>query len=131
MPQIVQDPGIIAAARQAIEVYLHFKGIEVTLVPIKGNSIAKPGGGRDYIPPTPRAPQTFALVKTNAFDGLEFSPNDDGLSRKRAYLLTGRHDAAIAIGDNWSDYEADYTVDTLDQTSGYKSIATVTGFLKV
>jgi len=131
MPQIVQVPGIISAARQAIEVLLQFKGIDITLVPIKGNSIEKPGGGRDYVAPVPRAPQTFALVKTSGFDGLEFSPNDDGLSRKRAYLLTRRYDAEIAIGDNWSDYEADYTVDTLDQTSGFKTIATVTGYLNV
>ena len=131
MPAIVQVPSILAAARSAIEILLRFKGIDVVLYPVKGIPVPKPGGGHDFATPTPRDAQQFALSKTNAFDGIEFSSNDEGMSRKRAYVMTGRYDAEIAIGDTFSDDEADYTVDTVDQTSGFKTQATVTGFLKV
>lgn len=130
MPEIVQDAGILRAARQAIEVLLKFKGIEIVLTPNKGTRVRQPGGGHDFIPPGPRAVQLFALSKTSAFDGIEYSPNDDGKNQKRSYVLTGRHDAAIAKGDTWEDDEAEYQVDTLDQTSGFKTQATVTGWLK-
>jgi hypothetical protein len=130
MPKIVQDAGILVAAQAAIEILLKFKGTDIVLTPNKGERVSKPGGGHDYVPPVDRDPQTFALSKTNAFDGIEFSPNDDGKNQKRAYVLTGRFDAVIAKGDTWSDDEADYQVDTLDQTSGFKTQATVTGWLK-
>ena len=130
MPLIVTDPSILKAARAAIEVLLRFKGQQITLIPTKGTKIPKPGGGHDFADPIPRAPQTFALSKINNFDAIEYSPNDDGKNQKRSYLLTGRHDAVIAKGDNFSDTEADYVVDTLDQTSGFKTMAGVTGWLK-
>jgi len=131
MPAIVQDPGILKAARDAIEVMLTFKGIQVTLTPQKGTPIQKPGGGHDFNPPAPRDPQLMSVAKSSFFDGVEFSNNDDGLNRKRAYTVTARHDADIEIGDTWSDDEADYEVMTVDNSSGYKTIATVTGWLKV
>jgi len=131
VPEIVQVPGILAAARQAIEILLQFKGIDVVLTPNKGTPVLKPGGGHDFTPPADRAVQKFSVSKTTAFDGIEYSPNDEGLNRKRAYMLTGRYNAVIAIGDTWSDAEADYTVDTVDASSGFKTQATVTGFLKV
>jgi hypothetical protein len=130
MPKIVQDTGILDAAKAAIEVLLTFKGTNIVLTPTKGTRVAKPGGGHDFVPPADRAPQIFALSKTSAFDGIEFSPNDDGKNQKRAYVLTGRFDAVIAKGDTWEDDEAEYQVDTLDQTSGFKTQATVTGWLK-
>lgn len=131
MPQAITDPGIISAARDAIVVMLGFKGAPITLVPQKGDPVLKPGGGHDYGDPLPRVTQTFAVSKTAFFDGIEYSPNDEGQNRKRAYVLTGAHDAEIAIGDTWSDDEADYQVDTVDQSSGYKTTAGVTGWLKV
>jgi len=131
VPAIVQVPSILAAARSAIEILLQFKGIDVVLYPVKGIPISKPGGGHDFADPTPRNSQKFAISKRDAFDGIEFSSNDEGMSRKRAYVMTGRYNAQIAIGDTFSDSEADYTVDTIDQTSGFKTQATATGFLKV
>lgn len=131
MPAITTDPGILAAAREAIAIMLSFKGIPVALLPSKGVKIAKPGGGHDYGDPIPRLAQTFSVAKTNAFDGIEFSPNDEGEARKRAYILTGMWNAEIAIGDTWEDDEAEYKVDTVDQSSGFKTQAGVTGFLKV
>lgn len=131
MPAIVQDPGILKAARDAIEVMLSFKGIPVVLTPKKGTPVTKPGGGHDFNPPLPKDPQLLAVAKSNFFDGVEFSPNDEGMNRKREYTVTGRYDADIEIGDTWSDDEADYEVMTVDNSSGFKTIASVTGWLKV
>lgn len=131
MPEIVQDAGILAAARDAIDILLQFKGTTITLIPSEGTKIPKPGGGHDFADPVPREPQLFALSQTGVFDGIEFSPNDDGKNQKRAYVLTGRYDADIQRGDTWEDDEATYEVDTLNNTNGFKSQATVTGWLKV
>lgn len=116
--------------RGAIGIKLQFQGIPVVLLPEKGDPIRKPSGGHDYGPPVPRQQQVFVVSRTTGFDGIEFSPNDDGKSRKRAYVMTGAYDAEVAIGDTFEDDEAEYTVDTVDNSSGYKTIAGVTGFLK-
>jgi len=109
---------------------LTFKGLPIELLPTEATPIAKPGGGVDFVPQPPRVPQDFALSKVGS-DNVTTSNNDDGQARTRNYVLTGRFDAEIAIGDTWSDDEADYRVETVDGTNGYATRATVLGYLKV
>lgn len=130
MPQIVVVPGILAAARNAIEILLKFKGVEVVLTPAKGATIQKPSGGDDFTEGVDRAPQLISLSKIGA-DVVSDGENDEQRYVIRNYILTGRHDMLIAIGDRWSDSEADYRVDTLDQTNGYKTSADVVGYIKL
>lgn len=130
MPLVTVDPGILAAAQQAIEVLLQFKGAEIVLTPNEATPVPKPGGGVDFIPPADRDPQLFALSKVGT-DNVQSSQNDEGTTRTRNYVLTGRFDAEIAIGDVWSDDEADYRVETVDATNGYACRATALGFVKV
>src|ERR1700752_3009636 len=130
MPLIVVDPAILAAAQQAIEVLLQFKGQMIALQPLDSTPIAKPGGGHDFDMVPPRAPQLLALSATSGLT-VGSSTNDDGIVRTRDYVLTGRIDAEIGINDTWSDDEADYRVESGDQDNGYRTTATVIGFLKV
>lgn len=130
MPEIVQDARILAAARKAIDILLKFKGIPIVLTPTKGAPVLKPGGGHDFVPPAPRAPQILALSRIGG-DDIDYSPNDEGANRKREYVMTGRYDAQVTIGDTFEDDEAEYTVNTVDSSSGFKVQATVTGWIKV
>lgn len=130
MPLIVTDPAILAAAQQAIDILLQFKGQMIDLQPLDATPIAKPGGGHDFEQVPTRGPQLLAL---SAVGGLSVGSgtNDDGIVRTRDYVLTGRVDAQIDINDTWSDDEADYRVETVDNDNGYRVTATVIGFLKV
>lgn len=130
MPQLTSNGAILSAARQAIEVLLRFKGFGVALVPKNGTVVAKPSGGRDWYPATPRALQQIALSRVGS-DNIAQANTDEGQYVTRSYVLTGRWNMAIAIGDSWSDGEADYTVESVDQTSGFKTSADVIGFLKI
>lgn len=130
MPLVTVNAGILDAARQAIEILLQFKGTTIELIPSAAEPVQKPGGGHDYPEPDARLPQLFALVKVGV-DNVPTSPNDEGIARTRNYVLTGRFDAEIDIGDTWSDAEADYRVETVDATNGYKTYATVLGYIKV
>lgn len=130
MPQLTSNPAILAAARKAIEVLLQFKGAEVTLLPKNGTIVAKPSGGRDFVPAEPREPQLVAFSRVGS-ENIGQANTDDGQYVTRAYVLTGRWDMDIAIGDSWSDGEADYTVESVDQTSGIKTSADVIGFVKI
>lgn len=130
---IVQDPSILAAAKSAIEVMLSFKGTPIALVPNKIVKTPKPGGGHDF----PNAvagiaidAQLFALSKVGA-DIVDQSNNDDGRIVLRNYILTARFDAEIDEGDTWEDDEANYVVDTVDSTSGYKTTAAVIAYVKL
>jgi hypothetical protein len=130
MPLIVTDPGILAAAQQAIDVLLQFKGQMIDLQPLDATPIAKPGGGHDFEQVPTRGPQLFALSATSGL-AVGSSTNDDGIVRTRDYTLTGRVDAQVDINDTWSDDEADYRVENVDNDNGYRTTATVIGFLKV
>lgn len=130
MPQLTSNAAILSAAKRAIEVLLQFKGSQVILVPKNGTVVAKPSGGRDFVPAAPRAAQTVVISRIGS-ENIGQANTDDGQYVTRAYTLTGRWNMAIAIGDTWSDGEADYTVDSVDQTSGFKTSADVLGFVKI
>lgn len=109
--------------------------VTVALVPTRKVAIAKAGGGHDFEPEAPKSPQTFRLVRQTTFDGIELSPNDDGMSRKFAYMIIAPATADIEIGDTWDENMTDgtvnhYHVDSIEPASGYEIRASVTAFAK-
>ena len=129
MPKIVQDENILAAARNAIEILLKFKGQQITLSR-KGTAVRKPSGGHDFQTAADVPAQLLALSRVG---GDELLDGDNGETPvvKRHYVLTGRHDASVRADDTWSDAEADYRVESVDDSSGFKVQADVVGFVKV
>lgn len=117
-------------ARRAVGELLRLRGQTITLIPAVGSVTEKPGGGKDYAPAAPRAPQQFALFNTRGFDGRENAQTDQGLSRKFAFKLVGAWDAVVEVGDAWEDDIAKYQVDSIDRTKPYQIEALVVGFLK-
>lgn len=126
---ITTDPSILAAARNGIEVLLQFKGKPVVLLR-KGIPVAKPGGGHDFADPAPLLAQTFAVSQVGD-DIVEDSDSGDTQVIKRNYVITARFDADIKADDTWTDAEADYRVESVNATSGFKTSANVVGFVKV
>lgn len=107
--------------------YINAKPTTITLTSTRGTAVAKPGGGHDYTT-AERDPQTFRIVRQTTFDGIEHSPNDEGMSRKFAYLIVGKFDAEVAVGDTWDDGENHFHVDSVEPYNGYEVRALVTGF---
>jgi hypothetical protein len=129
VPAISSDPGILGAARSAIDVLLQFKGFLVVLSR-KGVAPAMPGGGHGPALTSDLAPQTFSWVQTGSDEVLD-GDNGDTPTVKRTYVLTGRYDADIRVDDVWVDAYGRYRVDTVDSESGFKTTAEVTAFVKV
>ena len=129
MPQVTTNAAVLNAAKKAIDILLKFKGFEVILVP-RNEIIAKPGGGRDFVPGEARDAQTVAMSLLGE-ERVDNASTDGGQFVIRTYALTGLADLAIAIGDSWDDDEAEYTVEQVDKSSGFKTAAIVLGFVKI
>ena len=130
MSKITTKPALLATAKRAIEIKLQFQGFDVVLIPKKGDSVAKPGGGHDFAGATPRAAQRVSLSRLGN-DNIQDASSDDGQVIYRNYLLTGRLDMEIAEGDSWEDDEARFVVASFDQSSGFKTTADVVGHIKL
>lgn len=129
MPQITTDPGILEAARSAIEQLLKFKGQPVELNR-RGMRVPKPGGGHDYTGNVTLPTQVFAWSQLGDDEQLD-GENGETPVFKRTYALTGRWNADIRADDTWADGEARYRVDTVNGSNGFKTSAIVVGFVKV
>ena len=126
----IVEPGLLEAARQSIEVLLEFKGQSIILTPTTGSAtIHSDRGTRSFSAVPPRAAQLFSLNEIGT-DDREQSERDEGLNRKRSLTMTGRYNATVAVGDTFSDASADYVVESVDATSGYKIDCAVTAYLK-
>lgn len=120
-----------AAGLDSIDALLAVWGVPIVLTPATGVAVDVSGGGKRYAPAPARAEQLFATFNTGGFDGREHSPNDQGLARKLAIRLVGRFDAAIEIGDTFSDDIATYQVASVDRSTPYKVDALAIAFLNV
>lgn len=130
IPNLTVNPNLLRAARSGLEVLLKFKGVATVLIPAKGDATRKPSGGHDFARAEAREPQFIALSKIGN-DIVEDSTNDQGKARMRMYILTGRWDMDIEINDTFSDDIADYLVETVDKTAGWKTSAEVLAYIKV
>jgi len=130
IPNLTINPSLLRAARSGLEVLLKFKGVQVVLIPAKGVQVRKPSGGHDFERADGRDPQYLALSKIGS-DIVQDSTNDQGKARMRQYILTGRWDMDIEINDTFSDDIADYLVETVDRTMGWKTSAEVLAYIKV
>ena len=89
--------------------------------------VPKPGGGSDFtIVGVPM--QTFRLTNQTIQNGINYSPNDDGMARKDLYILIGQWDADIQINDWWDDPSGQWKVDGLLPNNGFETRAVVTAF---
>lgn len=95
----------------------------ISLIPSRGTSVEKPGGGYDYMPGTVRAEQEFKVISQSASDGI--AESDGAQARSFDFIIVGQYDAAIEIGDRWTDGNNWYEVMGILPENGYERKASV------
>jgi hypothetical protein len=128
VPAITTNPNILAAARSAILIKLKFKGQQIVLNR-RGDPVAKPGGGKDFMARVPLPAQNLVLSQIGD-DVIDEGEGGQQVIR-RNYILSGAYDADIHIGDIWYDAESDYEVLTVNDDNGYQVTANVVGTVRV
>lgn len=122
-------PSLIKALRKGTDVILKQFGTEITLIPHL--RVKKAGGVYDWEPQPPRDPQIFNVEPvgatltgiTGASGGIT---NAEGAKlHSWSYVLTGKYDAQIAIGDVWKDGATSYRVDAIQPYNFYEKTAVV------
>jgi hypothetical protein len=127
VPAIVNDPGILRAARNAVVLMLKFKGNPIVLRR-RGTIVNKPSGGKDFTGRVDIPAQTLALAQIGG-DVIE-DTEGGAQSVQRNYILTGRYDADIQVGDIWKTVEAEFEVKSVNDDNSYKVTAEVVGTVR-
>ncbi len=103
----------------------------ITLIP-RVKTI-KPGGGSDYSNGTPRNPQQFKMIFQSG-DSTGVVVSDSGEVKKYDFIILGKHDAQIEIGDIWYEGSGEnrhkYIVVGFTPFNNYEIKAGVTSFGK-
>lgn len=86
-----------------------------------------PGGGRIYLPGTPRTAQQVKLIHQG---GNGRSNGEGGTTFTYDYVIVGLHDASISIGDSFMIGSQKFVVDRMDPDNGYEKKAYATQFGK-
>jgi hypothetical protein len=96
---------------EAIELEIHrantlafiaAKPTSVTLIPIASKT-RKPSGGYTVTDGTARDPQQMRIIELGARGEPATVKLQDGTEREVNFWLLGAHDAAVAIGDHWTE----------------------------
>lgn len=107
-----------------IELSIHRKGTErfidadpteVTLTP---TTEVWSGGSKTYGSETPRQPQNFKVIWSGSQDGIVVK--SEGTTRRFDFILVGKHDAEVAIGDFWKVGNQHYQVEWVAPANGYE-----------
>lgn len=128
-----------ADARANVSELLELRGRPISLVPVSGTVVEKPGGGKDYLPAAPRGDQVFAVFNANQGSGRgrqsspdsgQSSDGDGGRIRVFEFDLIGAYDAEVEVGDTWEDSAVSYEITSVDVTAAYQVRCSAVGFLK-
>lgn len=124
---------LLTPLRKGTDVLLSIFGQEVVLVPHQ--RVKKPGGVYDWEAQPARPPQIFNIepsLGTRVIDaGGDVRASDSGgTAHTWTFVLTGRHDAQIEIGDVWQAGETSYRVISIQPKNGYETVAVVSAIGK-
>jgi len=108
----------------AFELSIHKKGTErfidadpttITLIP---STETWSGGTKTYGSGTARQPQDFKVIWSGSQDGLVVK--GEGTTRRFDFILVGRHDSTVEIGDHWSLDDQHFQVEWVAPDNGYE-----------
>lgn len=97
-----------------------------SIVIMRRTRVAKPGGGHDFVP-SPLPAQNFRYINQDTSGGLGRGL-DGGEVRSAGYVVIGRYDADVSVGDTWTDNGIKYEVDSFIPNNGYETRFHATGF---
>jgi hypothetical protein len=107
-----------------IELSIHRKGTEsfinadptqITLIPSTESWV---GGSKTFGSGTPRAAQSFKVIWSGSQDGIVV--NSEGKTRRFDFILVGKYNAVINIGDYWVVNNQHYQVEWIAPSNGYE-----------
>lgn len=113
--------------RSLTETFIAMDPETITLVPI-AELVEQPGGGHKKVAGPARPAQTFKMIYPAGDSGGTVTTND-GSVKKYDFILMGRHDAEIYVGDKWTDGKGNsWVVTGLVPYNGYERKATCTAY---
>lgn len=130
-PVSVSSARYIPALRKATDLIIKVNPRSVTLTP--HSRVDKGGGLYDVEEQRPRATQTFSIepAAPGSVDVSSEVASLGGANAPRwAYVLIGRHDAVVEVGDTWQEGETLYRVVSLSPKNDYEKRAVVVAFGK-
>jgi hypothetical protein len=107
-----------------VELLIHQKGTEkfisadptqIVLIP---STEVWSGGTKTYGSETPRQSQDFKVIWSGSQDGITVT--SEGTTRRFDFILVGRYDAEIAIGDHWNFNTQHFQIDWIAPNNGYE-----------
>lgn len=125
---------VLNALRKGTDTVLKLFGTEIVLIPHARTK--KPGGVYDWDPQPARPPQIFNIEpNASTLSGITGAgggvTNIEGAAAHTwAYSLTGRHDAAIEIGDTWTKDGTAYRVVSIQPSNLYERVGIVSAIGK-
>lgn len=119
---------LVNALRKGTDVLLDIDSHEITLIPHQ--RVQKPGGAYDWVEQPARPPQRFNIepsLGTRVIDsgGDVRTSEAGGTAHGWTFVLKGRHDAQIAIGDVWYAGETTYRVISIQPRNEYDTTAVI------
>lgn len=107
-----------------IELNIHKKGTErfidadpTTIVLVPSTEVWS-GGTKTYGAGTARSAQDFKVIWSGSQDGLVVK--SEGTTRRFDFILVGRHDAIVEIGDHWDLNDQRFQVEWVAPDNGYE-----------
>lgn len=127
---MVYDPAKVRSAEQEVMRDLTARFIandptDIQLTPVQ--KVPTGDGGYRNVPQTKRRSQQFKIINQGSTNGKQTGA--DGTNTSFDFILLGKHDAVIAIGDTWTDTIGDgttWTVTGFLPGNGYEVKATIT-----
>ena len=125
---------LVNALRKGTQVLLGIDSQTIVLTPHL--RVNKGGGVYDLDPQPPRPAQEFQIEPFQstltgiAGTGGGIASTEGATAHNWSYLLRGRYDAVVAIGDTWKVGETIYRVEAIQPYNGYEVTAVVSAIGK-
>ncbi len=101
--------------RRGTERFIDSDPTEIVLIP---STTVWSGGVKSYGEGTPRPSQRFKVIWSGSQDGIVVT--SQGKARRFDFILVGKHDAVIEIGDHWSSGDQFFQVEWIAPDNGYE-----------
>jgi hypothetical protein len=114
-------------ALKTVELALHRRGTinfinsDPTVIALTPSSVTWENGTKKYLEQTARDPQTFKVIWSGSQDGILVTA--EGTTRRFDFVLVGRHDATVAIGDFWRVGDQYFQIEWVAPYNGYETKA--------
>lgn len=101
--------------RKGTERFINADPTQITLTP---STETWSGGTKVFGSATPRAPQSFKVIWSGSQDGIVI--NSEGKTRRFDFIIVGKYDAAVEIGDHWNLNDQHFQVEWVAPYNGYE-----------